>query len=103
MQLSKVQDGVKYNYAYFPVVFNEEEFGVTRDVVFEKLAENDIFARKYFYPITNTFECYNGMFDPNDTPVALKISKRVLTLPLFADLPLSDVDRICDIIKDCAE
>ena len=103
VQLSKVQDGVKYNYAYFPVVFNEEEFGVTRDVVFEKLAENDIFARKYFYPITNTFECYNGMFDPNDTPVALKISKRVLTLPLFADLPLSDVDRICDIIKDCAE
>ncbi len=56
-----------------------------------------------FIRLQNTFECYNGMFDPNDTPVALKISKRVLTLPLFADLPLSDVDRICDIIKDCAE
>jgi dTDP-4-amino-4,6-dideoxygalactose transaminase len=62
------------------------------------LKENNIFARKYFYPLTNTFACYNGRFDVNKTPVAHHISKKVLTLPLYADLSLDDVDRICDII-----
>ena len=68
-----------------------------------KLEENGICARKYFYPITNAFDCYKGRFDPNDTPVALDISLRVLTLPLYADLALEDVDRICEIILSLAK
>ena len=86
------------NYAYFPVVFDKKEFGADRDEVFHKLVENGIIARKYFYPITTAFDCYKGRFDPADTPVALDISLRVLTLPLYADLALDDVDRICEII-----
>ena len=39
------------------------------------------------------------MQETNDTPIAKDISKRVLTLPMYADLPLEDVDRICEIIK----
>ena len=65
------------------------------------LAENGIGARKYFYPLTNTFDCFHGAYDINNTPVALHISKRVLTLPLYADLGLEDVDRICDVILSC--
>ena len=42
---------------------------------------------------------YNGKFDVNDTPIALKVSKRILTLPLYADLDLDTVDDICDIIS----
>ncbi len=99
--LSPVREHVTYNYAYFPAVFDETKFGSTRDEVFDELAKNDIFARKYFYPITNTFECYKGQFNPDETPVALAVSKRVLTLPLFADLSLENVDRICDIIVKC--
>lgn len=98
LQLNPIQKGVQTNYAYFPVVFDEQIFGASRNEVHAKLADNDIVARKYFYPLTNTFDCYHGMFDVNETPVALHISKRVLTLPLYADLPLSEVDRICDII-----
>lgn len=100
IKLSPIQKDVVPNYAYFPVVFDEKVFGATRNEVFEKLAENDICARKYFYPLTNTFECFNGKFDVSKTPVALHISNRVLTLPLYADLPLDDVDRICNIIID---
>lgn len=100
IKLSPIQKDVVPNYAYFPVVFDEKVFGATRNEVFEKLAENDICARKYFYPLTNTFECFNGQFDVSKTPVALHISNRVLTLPLYADLPLDDVDRICNIIID---
>lgn len=101
IQLNPVQKDVKPNYAYFPAVFDEKVFGASRNEVFEALANEGIGARKYFYPLTNTFDCFHGKYDPNLTPVALHISKRVLTLPLYADLAIEDVDRICDIILKC--
>lgn len=101
MQLNVVQKDVKSNYAYFPVVFEESVFDASREEVFDRLAEHGIGARKYFYPLTNTFSCFHGEYDVTKTPVALHVSKRVLTLPLYADLALEDVDRICRIILDC--
>lgn len=92
------QPGVKPNYAYFPVVFEGE--GWDRDVIFEKLAKHDIVARKYFFPLTNAVECYADLptAGAEKTPVANRVANKVLTLPLYADLSLEDVDRICDII-----
>ena len=98
IQLSPIQTDVESNYAYFPIVVDEKNFGTTRNEIYDKLKERNIFTRKYFYPLTNTFECYHGKYNPEDTPVALHISKRVLTLPLFADLDLEAVDKICNII-----
>ncbi len=98
IKLCKNQDGVVPNYAYFPVVFEEKVFGKSRDEISDKLAAEGIFSRKYFYPLTNAFDCYKDKFNAADTPKALEISKRVLTLPLYADLSLEDVDRICNII-----
>ena len=103
LQLNPVQKNVRQNFAYFPVVFHEEIFGANRDCVMDRLAENCIHARKYFYPLTSEFSCYKGKFDPEKTPVALEISKKVLTLPLYADLDLADVDRVCDIILNCGK
>jgi dTDP-4-amino-4,6-dideoxygalactose transaminase len=96
IRLCKSQTGVKSNYAYFPVVF--DGYKMSRDEVFEKLKAENIYARKYFYPLTNSFECYKGRFDVNKTPVAKYVADRVLTLPLYADLAIDDVNRICDII-----
>lgn len=101
IQLLQSQDDVEPNYAYFPIVVNEDVFGVNRDVVFEKLKEQGFFARKYFYPLTNAFDCYQGRFDVSKTPIALHISQNVLTLPLYADLEIELVDRICEIIASC--
>lgn len=98
IQINPVQKDVKPNYAYFPIVIDKEKFGLNRDEVFELLLEHEIGARKYFYPNTNTFECFEGQFDPQCTPIAYNMSKNVLTLPLYADLTLEDVDRICEII-----
>lgn len=98
IKLCKNQDGVVPNYAYFPVVFDENLFGKSRDEISDKLAAEGIFSRKYFYPLTNAFDCYKDKFNAADTPKALEISERVLTLPLYADLSLEDVDRICNII-----
>ena len=101
LQLNVVQPDVKSNYAYFPVVFEEKIFGASRAEVFDALAEQGIGARKYFYPLTNTFSAFHGKYDVMETPVALHISKRVLTLPMYADLSLEDVDHICEIILSC--
>ncbi len=100
LQLNPIQEGVRSNNAYFPVVF--DGFRRSRDQVFERLAEENIHARKYFYPLTNSFACYAGRpgFNPKDTPVAAHMADRVLTLPLFADLPLETVDRICDLVLE---
>ena len=103
IQLNTEDPNVKYNYAYFPVVFEEKQFGASREEVFDALAKEGIGARKYFYPLTNTFSAFHGKYDVSNTPVALHISKRVLTLPLYADLKFEDVDRICDIILSCGK
>jgi dTDP-4-amino-4,6-dideoxygalactose transaminase len=101
LQLNPIQKDVEPNYAYFPVIFDEKVFGSSRNEVMDALEAQGIGARKYFYPITNSFDCFHGKYDVYKTPVALHISKRVLTLPLYSELALSDVDRICDIILQC--
>lgn len=93
-----IQDNVESNYSYFPVMFDSKLFGATRNDVFEVLKEHNVYARKYFYPLTSTFDCFHGKYNVDETPVALYASKRVLTLPLYADLAMEDVDRICDVI-----
>lgn len=100
IKLPVIQDDVESNYAYFPVVFDGYKY--TRNEIFEKLAENEIEVRKYFYPLTNSFECYRNYptAGTEKTPIAQHIALRVLTLPLYADLSLEDVDRICDLITE---
>lgn len=96
IRFSKPDPRVKSNYAYMPVLF--DGYRKTRDEIYDLLAEHQIFARKYFYPCINAFDCYQEQFDENDTPVAKRISRQVLTLPLYADLSLDVVDQICDLI-----
>ena len=96
--LTRPREGVKENYAYMPVEFDPTK-GPSRDEVAHALACHNIKARKYFYPCTNSFACYEGMFDPMSTPVAQGISQRVLTLPLYAGLADETIDLICDIVS----
>lgn len=93
-----VQKNVESNYAYFPAYFDETIFGESRDEVAERLEKENIFARKYFYPLTSEFSVYQKMFPIQQTPVAYDASRHILTLPLYSDLSLDDVDRICQVI-----
>lgn len=98
IKLSVIQKDVESNYAYFPVVFDGYKY--TRNEVFSKLFKVGINARKYFYPLTNSFECYRNYptAGTEKTPVAQHMALRVLTLPLYADLSIDDVERVCDVI-----
>ncbi len=93
--LSPIQEGVTQNHAYFPVLF--DGYKENRDEIAEKLSAEGIFARKYFYPITNEFSCYKGKYN-GETPIAKKISENILTLPMYEGLSKDDVNKICDII-----
>ena len=101
IQLNLIQKDVKSNYAYFPIVIHDEYFGTTRNQIAEELKKHGYYSRKYFYPLTNSFDCFHGKYNVDETPNARYISKRVLTLPLYPDLELQHVDEICDIIKKC--
>ncbi len=93
---------IKQNYAYYPVLIDEEKFGMDRDELAKKLAENGIFARKYFYPIVS--ENKEFIEDLADlTPMAKYYSRNILCLPMFAHLNLDDVERICKYIIEFAK
>lgn len=98
LTLPTIAPGVESNYAYFPVVF---EGRAKRDAVCAALKENGVYARKYFYPLTSDFECYRGIpgFADARLPVARRLSDGVATLPLYPDLPMEDVSRICRVIE----
>lgn len=99
IQLNVIQQNVQSNYAYFPIMVEKETYGMDRNALFEKLKEKNVYARKYFYPLITQFDCYRGQFNKAVTPQAKEISEKVLTLPLYADIPLETVDNICNIIR----
>jgi dTDP-4-amino-4,6-dideoxygalactose transaminase len=94
----KLDEGIKHNYAYLPVLFDPGAFGATRDDVFDALDAVNVGARKYFYPLVSDFACYRSVYSSDRTPIAKKAASRVLTLPMYAGLALEDVDRICDVV-----
>ncbi len=98
IHLNSVQPGVSSNYAYFPAVFDGYKYN--RDQIFDRLSAQNIIARKYFYPLTTSFDCYQGRpgFSPSCTPVAQHIAENVLCLPLYADLAPDEIDEVCDLI-----
>lgn len=98
LKVLPAQKGVKENYAYFPIVIDECKFGENREAIYNRLKENGIYARRYFYPLTSDFLCYKSSFQKYDTPVAKGIANSVLTLPLYDSLSMEEVDKICDII-----
>lgn len=96
VKIPRQREGATCNYAYFPVVFDENHYDNTE--ILKKLKLNGIFARRYFYPLTNDMPCYCGKGNSASTPIAKKVSENVLCLPLYPDMEEKDVERICDVI-----
>ena len=81
-----------------PVEVDEEEFGMSRDQLYEKLKEYNIYSRRYFYPLLCDFACYKSVAIKDSLTVARKVSERILTLPIYYDLAIADVELICELI-----
>lgn len=89
---------VDYNYAYLPIEIDGENFGLSRDAIYEKLKEFNVFTRRYFYPLLSDLACYRHVHVVDPLVVARRVSSRILTLPIYPDLRVEDVDRICEIL-----
>jgi dTDP-4-amino-4,6-dideoxygalactose transaminase len=88
------------NCGYFPVEVDAERFGLDRDGVFRALRAENVYARKYFFPLCSENESYRDLPSarPELLPHARRLAARVLCLPLFGEMADSDVDRIGDLI-----
>ena len=102
LSLLDVMSDVKLNYSYFPVLINKDAYGMSRDALFNKLKDNNIFARRYFYPLISDFKPYRTLPSAKreNLPVAAKIADQVLCLPIYADLQKEEVSKITNIIRE---
>ena len=93
-------EGVRHNYAYFPIFIDEKEYGMSRDALYAKLQEHNIFGRRYFYPLISTFSAYKGLesANPANLPIAHKLANQVLCLPMFAGLDEEGSNRVIDVV-----
>lgn len=93
IKLLKRPSGVKSNYAYYPIVL-EDNYPMNREELLQKFTEAEIFPRKYFYPIVTEFSCYRGKYDFPEDSVAKRVSERVLCLPLYDSLSFDLTDSV---------
>jgi len=93
-------ENVKHNYGYFPI-FIDNKYAISRDSLYEKLKSRGIYARRYFFPLISEFLPYKGLPSSmaQNLPNATKMAEEVICLPIYADLKLEDVERICEVIK----
>ncbi|MCE8952805.1 DegT/DnrJ/EryC1/StrS family aminotransferase [Bacteroides thetaiotaomicron] len=93
--------GVRHNYSYFPIFINAEEYGMTRDELYFKMKEHNVFGRRYFYPLISTFSTYRGLdsANPDNLPIATQMSNNVICLPMHHVLSENEVEYILQIIK----
>jgi dTDP-4-amino-4,6-dideoxygalactose transaminase len=97
-------DGVQHGYSYFPIFVDEKAYGMSRDNLYEKLKENNIFGRRYFYPLISEFHPYHELHSssPENLPVATKASREVICLPLYVELGDEDIERtVCVLKNEC--
>ena len=102
IRLQEDLPGVEHNYAYLPVLVDPEAYGMTRDALYDALKALNIFARKYFYPLCSQFPCYTSLpsADPKNLPVAERVTRRILCLPLYGTLEEETVRTICAAVRE---
>jgi len=93
----ETSEDVQSNYAYFPILVTED-YGMTRDELYTKLREHNIYSRKYFYPLTSEQECYKSGYEECQLDIARQLSSQALVLPLYEELDEATIRRIADCI-----
>jgi dTDP-4-amino-4,6-dideoxygalactose transaminase len=101
ISVPNVPKDVTHNYIYFPILVDEEKYGLSRDRLYEKLKKHNIYGRRYFYPLISSFPTYRGLnsADPVNLPVAERVARQVLCLPIYPALDQKNIKIIVNIIK----
>ncbi len=101
LRLHGCEEGVKANYAYCPILIDQEVYGKSRNWLYDELKKKGVHGRMYFFPLISSFNTYSGLASASreNLPVANQVAESVLCLPLFPDLPLDDIHYICDLLE----
>lgn len=99
--LPVILPNVKANYQYFVIRISEKQFGFSRNYVYSKLKEYNVYTRKYFYPLCSNYTCYRQLESSRieNLPVAAQIGEECLALPLYGELSELSVRKICELLK----
>jgi len=94
-------ENVKHSYVYFPAFVDEKEYGISRDSLYEKLKESGYYGRRYFYPLISDFLPYRGLPSSaaKNLPNAKKMSNEVICLPMYVELEIEEVNKICELVR----
>ncbi len=94
-------EGVTHGYSYFPILIDKIKYGESRDELYERLKENGIYGRRYFYPLISNFEPYHELpsAKQGNLPIANFAAYNVICLPIYVELERKDIERICQILK----
>lgn len=94
--------GVRHNYSYFPIFVDARKYGMTRDELYFKMREQNVWSRRYFYPLISTFSTYRSLdsSDPKNLPVATRMADEVICLPMHHALTEADVQRVIDSVLE---
>lgn len=92
--------GVRHNYSYFPIFVDAEKYGMTRDELYMKMKDLDVWSRRYFYPLISEFSTYRGLESsrPENLPNAHMMADTVICLPMHHALREEEINRIIDCI-----
>lgn len=95
-------EGYEYNYAYFPVIIDEKEFGASREKAYDELKKHKIYARRYFYPLISNMPTYRSLpsASKNNLPIANKIAEQVLCLPIYGQIEEKIIKNISKILMN---
>lgn len=92
--------GVRHNYSYFPIFVDAGQYGMTRDALYFKMKEQNVWGRRYFYPLISEFSTYRGLesANPENLPNAHKMANQVICLPMHHALRDEEVRRVINCI-----
>lgn len=90
-------EATKSNYAYYPIIV-EDNYHMNRDELYNKLRDNNIYARKYFHPITADQACFKNLYKNDDLFTARSMAKRILLLPIYEGLADNEIDKILQLL-----
>lgn len=99
IRIMEKREGSTNNFAYFPIII-EENYGITRDELYDKLKENNIYARKYFYPITADQACFRNKYKKNALGNARELASKVLTIPFYEEIDQKSMKTIIKELKN---
>ena len=100
ISLPKISDELIYNYSYFPIIV-DDAYKLNRNELYDRLKQNNIFSRKYFYPLISDFQIYKSTLTEqiDKLPVATEVANKILCLPIYSDLQKDQQEKIVHIIR----